>query len=87
MKPIKQRNSEDIALEIEKELKNAIEYELDYVLKNLELFKSTAIVEDNICYAIRRTDSLFKEYHKARIREAVQEKKTGEEAYQQAIGL
>lgn len=89
MKPIKQRNSEDIAPQLKKELKDAFEYELEYVIENLNQYNSIEEIIEcfSNCLNNVNTKTVLEEYKQAKENESKQELKTGEEAYQQAIGL
>lgn len=86
MKPIKQRNSEDIAFEIEKRLKQEIEIQTNWIIEHLDKYESSRDLKETMDGAFTGFTSLLLSYQAAREREARQEYKNGEDEYKQATG-
>lgn len=86
MKPVKQRNSEDIALEIEKELKQEMERQVNWILEHLDEYHNERDIIETLTDGLEIFDSLLLAYDVAKEREARQEFKTGEDAYREATG-
>ena len=87
MKPIKKRNSEDIALEVEKELRQGMEIQVNWILEHLDNYESARDIKETLEDGLSIFDDLLLEYQVAREREAKQEYKTGEDAYREAVGM
>jgi len=86
MKPIKQRNSEDIAFDIEKRLRMDVEIQLNWIIEHLDQYESARDLKETMDGAFTGFDDLLLNYQVAKEREARQEYKTGEDEYKQATG-
>lgn len=86
MNPIKQQNSEDIAMDIEKELKQEMEIQVNWILEHLDNYETAGDLKETLLDGLHRFDRLLLDYQVAREREARQDYKTGEDEYKQATG-